>query len=166
MTSPTPVKTINMTQGNFKQGLQGLKLVLYKKKQVKDCYPHCFSIYQSYFDLFLNLEQMNSTPQWTAASIKSRSYPIKASLFNNSIMETADSIQSATGKCFAATNLATIFCSMSNSTTSQPTFVFITKGTQSTLKRLPMGYLSSLAIVHNLYRQDLNDIHPSPRAQV
>lgn len=62
MTSPTPVKTINMTQGNFKQGLQGLKLVLYKKKQVKDCYPHCFSIYQSYFDLFLNLEQMNSTP--------------------------------------------------------------------------------------------------------
>lgn len=29
-----------------------------------------------------------------------------------------------------------------------------------------MGYLSSLAIVHNLYRQDLNDIHPSPGAQV
>lgn len=55
-----------------------------------------------------------------------------------------------------------MFCTMPSSTASQPQFAFTTEGTQSTFTRIPMGYLSILAIAHNLHRQDLNCIHLSP----
>lgn len=76
---------------------------------------------------------------------------MKAIKFN--IIEITNCIQSHTSKHFAVIDLANMFCSVTILTASHLQFAFKSKETQFTFTWLPMEYLNSTAISHNLDRK-------------
>lgn len=64
----------------------------------------------------------------------------------------------AMSKCFAITDLANMCFLVLISTTSRSQFAFISKETQYIFMRLPMVYVNSFNITHNLWRQGINYI--------
>lgn len=71
------------------------------------------------------------------------------------IVELMDSTQKALGSHFSAVGLANRSCSIPISADSQSQFAFPLKGAQYMFTHLPVGYLNSPAIAHNLCQQAL-----------
>lgn len=71
-------------------------------------------------------------------------------------------IQTNMGKWFGVTDLANMLCSLKISQESQPQSTFTVESQQYTFSQMPEGDVTSPAIAHGLWRQNLDACPPSP----